>query len=52
MLDDFDAMIARLREIISQSADDLYKQIVAETREAWVRFLAMKSELQSRGTNE
>jgi hypothetical protein len=50
VFDDFDAMIAKLREIINESADDLYRRIVAETRESWVRFLAMKDRLESKGT--
>lgn len=40
--DDFEAMIAHLRAVINESADDLYRRIVEEMREYVVTLCALR----------
>lgn len=48
MPDDFDRMIAALRELIDGSADDLYRRIVAEMRERVVMLCVLRDKLRKR----
>ena len=47
MPDDFKAMIAKLRALIDQSADDLYRRVVAEMRERVVMLCVLRDKLQN-----